>query len=407
MRIMAAAFLAFCAGCAHMEAPRGGPPDEDPPAVISTEPAPDTVLQSFAGPVVFRFNERISERGLEETVIVSPRTSPVQISHGRDALRVALREGWLPGQIYHVILRPEVSDLFGNPLPAPVSLVFSTGPEIPSTESSGAVVDRITGERAVNVRVEAIRAADSLVYAVPTDTAGQFVLDRIPEGEYQLRAFEDVNVNRSLDIFEPRDSVEASIVEGEPVVVALRLLMPDSTPPVAASAAVQENIIEVQFDDYLDPEQEFSPEQAVITGPAGAVEVISIALETAMPETPDSVAVDQDQPVELQPEPAVADPSVAVDTTTAILPSRTLVLSVAAVTDLETAGEYVISFSGVRNVNGLEGESEVSLTVTAPAANAGDPRFRTDPVALHWWAAQPITAGHRVDIVSDRESRTR
>src|SRR5690606_29504044 len=136
------------------------------------------------------------ERGLEETVIVSPRTSPVQISHGRDALRVSLRGGWLPGQIYHVILRPEVADLFGKRLRNPVSLVFSTGPEIPDTEASGTVIDRVTGQRAVNVRVEAIRTADSLVYAIPTDTAGRFTLDRIPEGEYLFRAFEDVNANR-------------------------------------------------------------------------------------------------------------------------------------------------------------------------------------------------------------------
>src|SRR5690606_7708181 len=93
--------------CAHVEAPPGGPEDITPPGVPAITPAPDSIVPAFDAPVVISFDERISEVGIEDAVIVSPRTSPVAVNHGRREIRVSLREGWAPDMIYHVSVRPD------------------------------------------------------------------------------------------------------------------------------------------------------------------------------------------------------------------------------------------------------------------------------------------------------------
>jgi hypothetical protein len=366
--------LAVGAACAHVEPPPGGPEDRIPPVVLTTRPADEAVVPRHDGPVVFVFDERISEQGVEDAVMVSPRTSPVEVRHGRDEIRVSLRQGWLPNTIYHVNVRPDIRDMFGNRIEAPLRLVFSTGPEIPGTEATGRVTDRITGQPERNIRVEAIRAADSLVYAVPTDSVGGFDLRQIPEGEYQFRAFRDLNRNRALDPFEPRDTAFASVREGEPVNLALRVLMPDTMPPEAGSATLRNGEILVEFDDYLDPEQEVSPTQVDVVGPDGvAVAIVETAVVAqggptgaALPppavgagvlpgaqQPPAGVGVPEQQP------PAGGVPMVE------SLPSRSLRIELAEGVELQAEAEYRVVVRGIVNVNGLAGDSETTLQTPA------------------------------------------
>jgi hypothetical protein len=111
-----------------MDPPPGGPEDRSPPGVVAVSPDSMAVVPGWDDPVVVTYSERISERQVEESVMVSPRTSPVAVDRGSRQIRVSLRRGWEPGQIYHVTIRPEIQDLFNNRVTEPVHLVFSTGP---------------------------------------------------------------------------------------------------------------------------------------------------------------------------------------------------------------------------------------------------------------------------------------
>lgn len=341
------------AACAHVEAPPGGPEDNEPPEVISIRPTPDSIVPGYTGPVVVSFNERISETGIEDAVIVSPRTSPVAVDHGRREIRVSLREGWAPDVIYHVSIRPDVRDLFNNVIQEPIEIVFSTGPEIPETIVEGSVIDRLTGQPEAEVRVEAIRAADSLVYATATDREGWFQIGRIPEGEYQIRAFEDLNRNRELDGYERSDSGLVEIRSDVAVEVALRLLAPDSTAPVLASAESRPGAIDLEFDDYLDPEQTIGPEQISVLGPSGMpVPIGRIAIGALPVPPPDSIP-------DLPDAPAPAD-SVGVEDA---LPAQRVVVELGEDVEMEAGAEYTITATGIRNLFGLEGGGEATLTV--------------------------------------------
>lgn len=339
----AAAFL-LGAACAHVEAPSGGPEDETPPALLVTRPDTLAVVPGWDAPAVLVFDERVSERGVQTAVEVSPRTSAVLVDHRGDEIRVRLREGWRPGTIYHVSVLPGVLDLFGNPVVEPATLVFSTGPEIPETEISGVATDPITGNPEEGIRVEAIRVADSLVYAVPTDSAGGYLIRRVPEGEYRVRAFRDLNRNRALDEFEPRGTATVELAAGAPATQPLAVLMPDSTAATLASAELTDSAtVELTFDDFLDPAQELTPGAVQIRSPEGRFVGVS-AVAIGPPESPRGGAAAQDT--------AAAAP----------LPSRTIVVTLASDARIEPGVEYSVRVRSVRNLAGLEGPAETTLT---------------------------------------------
>jgi len=375
-RISLAGALLLAAACAHVEPPPGGPEDREPPALLTTRPEDGAVVPRYDGPVLFVFDERISERGLEETVMVSPRTSPVEVRHGRNEIRVSLRQGWQPGMIYHVLVRPEVRDLFGNVAGEGARLVFSTGPVIPDTRVSGRVTDRITGRAEQEVRVEAIRSADSLVYAVPTDSAGRYELGNVPEGEYRIRAYRDLNRNRALDPFEPRDTADVTFRSGAPLDVALRVLMPDTTPPIAGLATVFDGGIVVEFDDFLDPDQEISPEQVDIRGPAGeAISVETVAVEDGAGSTGAGPRSGIGGDV-----PAGAGSGDVAPNGANRLPSRTLRIEPLPDVPLRPEAPYILVMRGIRNVNGLSGDSEATLeTPPALPEPVVEPPSNSDP----------------------------
>jgi hypothetical protein len=370
--------LALAAGCAHVEAPPGGAEDREPPRLLVTRPDSLTVVRDLASPVILVFDERVSERGIEQAVLVSPRTSMVRVDHRRDEIRVSLRQGWVPGVIYHITVLPEIQDLFGNRRGEPVRFVFSTGPEIPETRLTGSVTDRLTGRSEANVRVEAIRRADSLVYSIPSDSAGRFVFERIPEGEYRVRAFQDMNRNRALDEFEPRDTAFATVVAADTHDLALSILLPDTTPPQIASVSVVNDNVEVRFDDHLDPEQDLTPERVNITAadgqvvPIAAIGVGGLPIEVAAPTEPVAIEPPPERAPAVQPSPAAVT-----------LPSQTLVIRVVDRATLRPGVEYRVVVRGARNVNGLVADAEGSFTgpeIAAPDV-PGEPETEVSPGA--------------------------
>jgi hypothetical protein len=341
----------------------------DPLTVGEVRPESLAVVPQLREPVVFVFERRLSERGLDDAVLVSPRTSAVVVGHRGRELRVGLRSGWQPGQIYQITVLPGIQDLWNNRFNETVTHVFSTGPEIPETRLEGAAIDRITGQPEVNIRVEAIRAADSLVYATRTDSAGSFVLARVPEGEYQVRAFRDLNRNRALDPFEPRDTTSATVVAGDTVPLQLSVVMPDTTPPEVQSARLPQALIEVEFDDFLDPEQPLTPGQVRIVDPQAALVPVGRLAIGELPPQPNGEAED-----EVAPAPPAAMPAPAPERPAprARLPAQRLIVEPA--TPLAPETEYRIVVEGIRNVVGLVGGGEATFTTpAAPPPEAGTP----------------------------------
>lgn len=379
----AAAAILLAAACAHIEAPTGGPTDSIAPALVSTRPDTNAVLQGWTGPAVFVFSEGLSEQGVEQAVTLSPRRGPTAVDKEGDEIRVRPRRGWEPGLIYQVEIAPGLRDRFSNVTRERYRLVFSTGPAIPDTRAAGRVTDRITGQVPQEPRVDALRLGDSLVYTTQPDSAGRYTLAQVPEGDYRLIAYRDANRNFRVDAFEQRDTVLLTITAGQAPTADFALVPNDTTAPVAGSARITDDWVEIRFDDYLDPDQTVAPEQVTLIGPDGAAVALGevrIGPPPAARDTSDADSTVADtgaarpgQPPARpgqRPGPPVARDtagadSAAADTVpTGPLPSQSLFARPAAPLVPDTL--YTVRVRDVRNVNGLVGGGEAPLRTPRP-----------------------------------------
>jgi hypothetical protein len=381
--------LAVLAGaCARAYPPPGGEQDTSPPRLASVTPEALAVLPSYTGPVVFRFDERVSERGFSESlVVVSPLDGALRVDRGRREVRVRIDGGWRPNRVYRVIIEPGLRDMFGNERKEAVELVFSTGPPVPTTAIAGIVEDRLSGRGADAAVVTAVRRADTVSYMALADSGGFFALRYLPLGVYDLRAYSDQNRNRRRDFAEAVDSGR-SVSLGSPsdtITVPFTLIPSDTTPPrVNGAEAVDSLHVRVSFDDYLEPEDTLHQVSGQVvalpdsTPYARVVEKIHptvwerqrpVAVDTTVADTVavDTVAVDTVAVDTTAVDTAVADtlrrrapprtpPRTAAPTPpandTQVLPNRDLILKLDRPLQ---PGRYVISVTNATNLNGLTG----------------------------------------------------
>ncbi|HYR12376.1 MAG TPA: Ig-like domain-containing protein [Longimicrobium sp.] len=393
---LAAAALAGAPGCAHIEAPKGGPVDSIAPVLVSVRPDTNAVLERWIGPVVFEFDEPVSEEGVEDGVTLSPRLGPVAVDKEGREIRVKPRRGWRPGIIYQVEVAGGIKDRFNNRRREPIRLVFSTGPAIPDTRASGTVTERITGNYAVQARVDATRLSDSLVYSTQADSSGRFTFRQIPEGEYRVLAYRDNNRNRRADPFEPRDSAALTMAVGQEPTAQLAILLPDTTPPRPGSARMTSGWVEIRFDDYLDPDQPLSTSQVEVIGPDGAAVALAEVRVGAPPQvrdTADGDSVPAAQPARpAQRDTARRDTAGADSVPRGPLPAQGLFARPAA--ELLPDTIYTVRVRDVRNVNGLVGGGEVPLRTPRPPP---PPRpAPADSVAADSAAVEPAEADSAV-----------
>jgi hypothetical protein len=266
MRGWSAAVLSLSVlACARPFGPPGGPEDQVPPQVIAIEPAPFSAVPGYRGAVVFRFDERISERGVSDAVMVSPITGEVRARHGRSSVAVEVAGGWRPGVVYRVVLRPRITDLFGNVMTEPAEAIFSTGPEIPEGAFAGIVTNRLTGQPVPGARVEAQEQGTDLVHLAITDESGYFDMPTLPAGTFTVTAYIDQSRNRRLDPFEPRAATVIALGAADTAVAALAVLAPDTTPARLVSAdPVDTTAVRLTFDDHLDPDWPASEARVVL-----------------------------------------------------------------------------------------------------------------------------------------------
>jgi hypothetical protein len=405
------AAVAAVFACARPYPPPGGERDREPPRVVSITPEPLSVGVARNARVVIRFDERISERGVEDAVVVSPLTSELRVGRRGSELRIWLRNGWEPGHIYHVVVQPVIQDLFQNTIDQPIEVVFSTGPEIPQTALAGLVQDRLTRNAVPGAWVLAIRDPDSVAYAATTDTAGLFAFRYLPPGAYSIRAFEDRNRDRSANFREAQDSASVRLAEGDTAIVSFALLLPDTTPARVIRAEAPDSLrIRVHLDDHLDPTKgigeitaslrllpdssvwplarilfphEYEAEQRALREAAAGAATDSAAADSlraagaAGDLRGDSLALDIVARRAAVPRPpGPPDAGLSPDSAMEPLPVRELVIIPGA--PLRPSSRYLVEVAGIVNVNGVAGGGG-SAQFTAP--EPPPPDTATPPVA--------------------------
>ena len=398
-------------------APPGGPRDEAPPAIVSITPAPMSLVAPGDQPVVIRFDERISERDIDNAVYVSPATGSVDLGKGRRDLEVRIGGGWEPNRVYRVVVRPILRDLFDNTIATPVEVVFSTGAEFPSGALAGVVYDRVTAQPVRDARVEATPADGGAYHLAITDTAGIFRMPYVPAGVYQLRAYADQNRDRRRDEYELGDSVMVEL-GADTLLRPLALMRADTSAANLTRVQVVDSLtLRLSFDDYMDvgaPQSDARvrllslPDSAVVplagvhyphalaavrarqdslrTDSAAAADTPADTLAPAAPRPPGRVS-----PAPPRDTTRVAGDSAVADTlprdplvervrTAGLRPARDVPLPsrelmVALETPLVPAAEYVVQVSGIVNLAGVTGGGgTLAFRTPAPAAPREQPQ---------------------------------
>jgi hypothetical protein len=379
--------------CARPLAPPGGERDVAAPGLVATVPEPLAVVGAGNTAVVFRFNERISERGFSEALLlVSPLDSALRVDRSGTEVRVRIDGGWRPNRVYRVVLLPGLRDLFGNERREPVELIFSTGAPVGSTALAGMVMDRLTGEPAPQGVVDAVHRAEGARYTAVADSSGFYSLRYLPLGEYDVRAYDDQNRNRRRDLMEPVDSGYTALFAETTDTVALLfdVLAPDTTAPrIARVRALDSLHVHIEMDDYFDPgagldairaEVNVLPDstryaaavrimpEPVFTAERRAAEAARAAADTTA--AGDTAAVARDT-IAAPPDTLDARPDTAaglgVDPE---LPIREVVVRLDRPL---IPGTYTITVLGVVNLHGLSGGGTEAFEMSAPPAREPPP----------------------------------
>ncbi|MBH16253.1 MAG: hypothetical protein CME30_03100 [Gemmatimonadetes bacterium] len=272
LAVLRSGYLAFVViivtSCARPAAPIGGPMDNVGPQVVSSTPDTFAIIDDFRGPIEVVFDERISETAtsgtLQDAVQISPMEGDIVVIHRSRSLEIEMEGGFSEDMVYRVTVLPIVKDLFQNAMPYPFEFLFSTGAEMMENVVAGTVADGTTLRPSFGTTVIAsVESHDKVLlgegmprHIAVTDSSGVYAFRYLPVGNYSITAFVDENRNDDSDPTEPIADTYLTVEPNDTVFADMRVLRPDSTPPVLNAVGIVDSLtLLVEFDDYLSPGQ--------------------------------------------------------------------------------------------------------------------------------------------------------
>jgi uncharacterized protein (DUF2141 family) len=265
-RFIAAVIILFVLGCAKPLPPPGGPLDEIPPSVLSTEPASGDVGVSLSTPISIRFSERIDRTTIAKALFISPQpaTEP-KIKVKGDAIMIIPREPLQLDKTYVITMGADVKDAHGVNLAQSVAIAFSTGKTIDSGALSGTVYKEGKGIAGINLALfeidpgNASMPVDSVkpVYLTQSGDGGKYTFNYLPSDTFYLVAFEDKNKDRAINpsremVGLPFRSVFIASGSTEIAGLDIRLHMIDTTALGLRSVAINpDGLLKVRFNKVL------------------------------------------------------------------------------------------------------------------------------------------------------------
>jgi hypothetical protein len=200
-------FLAawVCISCAKQSSPMGGPKDEEPPKLISSDPA-DQSTGIRPEKIVLTFDEYVGLDNPAKGIVITPKINKdlVEFTALKNTITVLLKQELEDSTTYVFDFQKSVVDISERNPAEKLKLVFSTGPQIDSLNLSGRLRFAFSEgkEDYKNVLVGIYPLEDSTdVFTAPpyylgqVDTLGQFNLSNLKAGAYRAYAWKDNNGN--------------------------------------------------------------------------------------------------------------------------------------------------------------------------------------------------------------------
>src|ERR1700744_823530 len=194
-------------GCANQQPPHGGPKDVTPPRLLKASP-PNMTRHFNAKFVKLDFDEyfKLNNTYTEITMSPTPDKQP-EFKRKDKSLVITLKDTLQKNTTYVINFGKAIQDVNeGNTL-LNFTYVFSTGPHIDSLSVSGSVISSISQRREKDATVMLFPVEKDTAYFgkkkpniyTTTDTAGNFSMNNLHEGEYRIYALKETTPNKIYD----------------------------------------------------------------------------------------------------------------------------------------------------------------------------------------------------------------
>lgn len=203
--LQAIIFYLILIGCASQTTPTGGPQDEIPPVLISSNPK--NGQKNFKGKILeLDFNEDVKLKDPKEEILITPSPGKnIKFTSKRNRIIIEPEEDWKDSTTYSLTFREGIQDITeGNPAEN-LRLAFSTGNEIDSLSISGSVHETFSEKIPEKITV-ALYQSDTFdifnhtpTYLTKSDKKGNFSIQNLKAGTYYIYAFNDKNKNLKVE----------------------------------------------------------------------------------------------------------------------------------------------------------------------------------------------------------------
>ena len=195
--------------CATIQSPSGGEKDVFAPIVLSTNP---TQGATNTNPTIIeiQFDEFFKLNNLQKELLISPplETQPIIYQKGK-SLFLELQDKLSPDKTYTFNFGSGIADYHENNVLKDYSLVFSTGNELDSLSLSGKLytcpLNKLPEDIIVGIYQKDTLYKDSTIFLQKPayfgllNEQGEFKIEHIRTGSFELIAFEDINANYLYD----------------------------------------------------------------------------------------------------------------------------------------------------------------------------------------------------------------
>lgn len=193
--------------CANQTAPTGGPKDEDPPILLSSNPQ-NSSLNFDEEIIELEFNEYVKLNNPNEQIIISPRVDQeYEVKLRKTKVLIEFEQSLSPNTTYTINFREAIQDITESNSPPDLKLSFSTGAYLDSLSISGSVTELLTDKVLKDYSILLYDIEDTTtvfdsppLYFSKTNNEGFYQLENLRPGGFLIYAIEDKNKNLYLDM---------------------------------------------------------------------------------------------------------------------------------------------------------------------------------------------------------------
>lgn len=246
-----------------MQTPSGGEKDKLPPKVLHSSPT-QGATNVMPKVIEIHFDEFYVLKNLQNELLISPplNETPV-ISQKGKSLFIELKEELNQNSTYTFNFGKGIADFNEGNVLKDYSLVFSTGNELDSLSITGSVFscpeNKLPKNAIIGVYQKDSIQRDSTIFLQKPDyfgianESGEFQINHIRNGQFELVAFDDVNANYQYDgATEQIAFLDSLIVVGDSTELNLWLFKEDTDLKLLESRVTNTGRIHWTYNQELD-----------------------------------------------------------------------------------------------------------------------------------------------------------